>query len=97
MSPFCQIWCTVCGGVLDTSGDDGNRRAYIFFDDLGSLEQINDISSTHGDFVDAGRWPEAYDSRVISQQDTEACDFLINNLFHGDTLTTTHSGFFTIK
>lgn len=78
MTTFCFIHCTICGSALDTLEDDGKRRSRISFDNQGWVNEVRDMSSEYEGLVHDGTWPEAYDSRFISQADMEVCDFMFN-------------------
>jgi hypothetical protein len=71
MSPFCNIWCTICGGVLDTIEEAGWRRSRIELNDLGSPYELSEGESgdMEGDDID----PWAYRSNALSILDIEVC------------------------
>ena len=74
ISTFCYVWCTICGGALDTSDDDGKKRSRIEIDDIGFLERHRGIRDGGEEMFYDGVWPDTYDSKIISKEDIEACN-----------------------
>jgi hypothetical protein len=68
MSPFCNIWCTICGGVLDTIEEGGKRRSQIELNPRSSYELIEGES---GDVESDDFDPWAFNSSILSIRDTE--------------------------
>ena len=95
MSTFCHIWCTLCGGVLDTAEEDGTRRSRLEIEDL----EDDVVPDWAGDLSPDTRYYATntwtYKSAVLSYEDTEVR--VPRALIVVSSLTTISSGCCTSK
>ena len=95
MPQFCHIWCTICGGVLDTAEEDGERRSGVQTNDLWSPQELIEGEDNLEDVQRDEVCTWVYNSHVLSSRDIEV--YRGRHSVREHSLITQHSGYYITR